>query len=51
MTDRMRMLQECLQIAVEKGNPFMAENIRDAIKEEERNPNYARTAENWDAEA
>lgn len=51
MTDRMRMLQECLQIALEKGNPFMAENIRAAIAEEERSPNHARTVENWDAEA
>ena len=51
MTDRMRKLQECLEIAVRKRNPLMAENIREAIRQEERNPQYLRTADNWDAEA
>ena len=51
MTDRMRKLQECLAIAIEKGNPYMEENIRAAIKSEEANPQYLKTAANWDAEA
>lgn len=51
MTDRMRKLQECLQIAIEKGNPLMEENIRKAMRDEEANPQYLKTAANWDAEA
>jgi len=51
MTDRMRKLQECLEIAIRKRNPLMAENIRQAMREEEANPQYLQTASNWDAEA
>ena len=34
MTDRQRVLEECLQIALDKGNTFMAENIRRTMREE-----------------
>jgi len=50
MTDRMAKLQECLQIAIRHNNPLMQENIRAAIREEEKNPSSLRTAANWDAE-
>lgn len=51
MTDRMRKLQECLQIAIDKGNSFMAENIRATMRDEEANPQYLKTADNWGAES
>ena len=38
MTDRERRLQEALKICIEKGNTFMAGNIRKALEEERRNP-------------
>ena len=51
MTDRMKKLQECLQIAIDKGNAFMAENIRATMREEEARPNYLKTAASWETEA
>jgi len=47
----MRKLQECLQIAIDKGNSFMAENIRATMRDEEENPSNLKTAANWDAES
>ena len=35
MTDRQRALEECLQIAISKGNTFMAENIKRAMREDD----------------
>lgn len=51
MTDRMRKLQECLRIAIDKGNSFMAENIRATMRDEEVRPQYLKTAANWETEA
>lgn len=36
MTERMRKLQEALQIAIRKRNPVLEASIRDAIRQEER---------------
>lgn len=47
MTDRMRKLQECLQIAIEKRNPLLEQNIRAAIRDEEASPQYLQTSDNW----
>lgn len=38
MTDRMRRLQEALQIAIRKRNPVLEMSIRDAIRQEELRP-------------
>ena len=51
MSDRMVKLQECLAIAIRHKNPLMEENIRAAIRDEEKNPSMLRTADNWDAES
>lgn len=47
MTDRLRKLQECLEIVIRKRNPLMEENIRAAIRDEEANPQYLKTSDNW----
>ena len=38
MTERMRALQEALEIAIRKGNPVLEASLREAIREEERRP-------------
>jgi len=38
MTERMRALQEALEIAIRKCNPVLEASIREAIREEERRP-------------
>ena len=36
LSDRMRRLQEALQIAIDKKNPVLESSIRRAIREEEQ---------------
>ena len=38
MTDRERKLEECYKLLIEKGNTFMAGNVRKALEEERKNP-------------
>jgi hypothetical protein len=38
MTDRERKLEECYRILIEKGNTFMASNVRKALEDERKNP-------------
>ena len=40
MSPRMKKLEECLRIAIEKKNKFLEHNIREAIKHERENPTY-----------
>ena len=50
MTDRLRRLNEALQIAIRHHNAVIADSIRDAIRAEEANPQYLQTSSPSDAE-